>query len=109
MDWTKIHEPLSHLTQPAYTYMAVATLILIFIWIMLIRRQPKKIVAYQTENGRVMICRSAIVELVRSACEQLDGVAKPSVKIHVRGNYTHFDVRLKLMTGARLKDIEHTL
>jgi len=109
MDWTKINQALGHLTQPTYLYIAVAALVLILLLIMRIRRQPQKIVAYQTENGRVMICRSAIIELVRNVCEHLDDITKPSVKIRCKGHCTHLDVRLKLITGAHLKDIERTL
>jgi hypothetical protein len=111
MNWTEFNEAISHFAEPAYVYAAAiaVTLVLILILILLVRRQPNNIVAYRTENGRVMICRSAIVELVRTSCDQLDDIAKPSVKIHVKGKYTHFDVRVQLMSGGRLKDIERTL
>jgi hypothetical protein len=109
MNWTEITETLNHLAEPMYHYAAGAVLALALFLILLVRRQPKKIVAYRTENGRVMVCRSAIVELIRTSCEQLDDVAKPSVKINVKGKYTHFDVRIQLMSGGRLRDIEETL
>ncbi len=109
MNWTEITETLSHLAEPTYLYTAGALLALALLLILLVRRQPKKIVAYRTENGRVMVCRSAIIELIRTSCEQLDDVAKPSVKINVKGNTTHFDVRIQLMSGGRLRDIEETL
>ena len=83
MNWTEITETLSHLAEPTYLYAAGGALALALFLILLVRRQPQKIVAYQTENGRVMVCRSAIVELIRTSCEQLDGIAKPSVKIRV--------------------------
>ncbi len=109
MNWTEITETLSHLAEPTYLYAAGGALALALFLILLVRRQPQKIVAYQTENGRVMVCRSAIVELIRTSCEQLDDVAKPSVKIRVKGKTTHFDVRIQLMSGGRLRDIEQTL
>jgi len=56
-----------------------------------------------------MVCRSAIIELIRTSCEQLDDVAKPIVKIRVKGKTTHFDVRIQLKSGGRLRDIEQTL
>lgn len=109
MNWTEITETLSHFAEPTYLYAAGAFIALSLALILLVRRQPKKIVAYRTENGRVMVCRSAIVELIRTSCEQLDDVAKPSVKINVKGKTTHFDVRIQLMSGGRLRDIEETL
>ena len=56
-----------------------------------------------------MVCRSAIVELIRTSCEQLDDVAKPLVKIKVKGKTTHLNVRIQLKSGGRLRDIEQTL
>ena len=109
MHWTEITETLSHFSEPTYLCAAGTVLALTLFLILLGRRQPNKIVAYRTENGRVMVCRSAIVELIRTSCEQLDDVAKPSVKIKVKGKTTHFDVRIQLMSGGRLRDIEQTL
>ena len=50
-----------------------------------------------------------VVELIRTSCEQLDDIAKPIVKIKVKGKTTHFDVRIQLKSGGRLRDIEQTL
>ncbi|MFT6235699.1 MAG: putative alkaline shock family protein YloU [Lentimonas sp.] len=109
MNWTKTIELLNLLTEPTYLYAAGAIIALALFLILLVRRQPNKIVAYRTENGRVMVCRSAIVELIRTSCEQLDNVAKPIVKIKVKGKTVHFDVRIQLKSGGRLRDIEQTL
>ena len=109
MNWTETIELLNLLTEPTYLYAAGAIIALALFLILLVRRQPNKIVAYRTENGRVMVCRSAIVELIRTSCEQLDDVAKPIVKIKVKGKTTHFNVRIQLKSGARLRDIEQTL
>ncbi len=109
MNWTEITEALSHFSEPTYLYAAGAFISLSLALILLVRRQPKNIVAYRTENGRVMVSRSAIVELIRTSCEQLNDVTKPSVKIKVKGKTTHFDVRIQLMSGGRLREIEQTL
>ncbi|MFQ3226309.1 MAG: hypothetical protein ACI8Z5_002581 [Lentimonas sp.] len=109
MNWTEISDILRHLSEPTYIYAAGATLALALFLMLLVRRQPKKIVAYRTENGCVMVSRPAIVELIRTSCEQLNDITKPSVRIKVKGKTTHFDVRIQLMSGGRLRDIEQTL
>lgn len=109
MNWTEITETLQYLSEPAYLYTGGGVLVLTLLLILLKRRQPKNVVAYSTENGRVMVSRSAIVELVRTSCEQLNHVSKPSVKIKVKGRHTHFNVCLKLTSGGRLRDIEQAL
>lgn len=100
---------LEHLNQPQYLYTAAAVVLLATVLILLLRRQPKNIVAYCTENGQVMVSRHAIVELVQTSCEQLQDVSRPQVKIRIKGNTAHFEVRIKLQSGGRLREIEQTL
>ncbi|PXA03258.1 alkaline shock response membrane anchor protein AmaP [Coraliomargarita sinensis] len=109
MDWATLSETLEHLTQPTYLYSAAAVLVLAFFLILLVRRQPKNVTAYVTTNGQVMVSRSAIVELVQTSCEQIKEVSKPQVRMNAKGNKTHFEVRLKLASGAQLRSIEETL
>lgn len=105
----ELSKALEHLSQPEFLYIAGAALILALALVLLIRRQPKNVVAYTTENGRVMVSRSAIVELVQTSCEQLQDVSKPQVRIHAKGSTTHFEIRIKLLSGGRLRSIEETL
>lgn len=100
---------IEQLNQPQYLYMAAAVLLLASVLIFLLRRQPRNVVAYCTENGQVMVSRHAIVELVQTSCEQLKDVSKPKVKIRIRGKTAHFEVRIKLQSGGRMREIEHTL
>lgn len=109
MNWTEITEALRHLEQPVNLYIAGAALVLALTLLLLRRRQPRSVVAYSTENGRVLVSRSAIVELVRTSCAQLNDISKPHVAIRTKGKLTHFEVRIKLMSGGRLKTIEQTL
>lgn len=105
----ELSNALEHLSQPEFLYIGGAALILVFALVLLIRRQPKNVVAYSTENGRVMVSRSAIVELVQTSCVQLQDVSKPQVRIQTKGSTTHFEIRIKLLSGGRLRTIEETL
>ena len=104
--WTSLIDLLGEYPLPSAIIGGSAILALLFLRL---RKQPKKVVAYATDSGRVMVSRSAIVELVQTACAQLEEVSKPSVKIKVRGNTAHFQVHIKLASGGRLRDIEQTL
>jgi hypothetical protein len=105
MDCTTLAEIL---TQINYLYVA-AVLVLAFVLFLLIRRQPKHVTAYSTENGEVIVSRAAIVELVQTSCEQIKEVSKPQVRMQVKGGKTHFEVRLKLASGGQLRAIETML
>ena len=107
MTWAELSEPLGEWLNYGYALGALAVLTILFL--LLRRAQPKKVVAYVTESGRVMVSRSAIVELVQTSCSQLEEVSKPSVKIKVKGKTTHCQVHIKLTAGGRLRDIEQTL
>jgi hypothetical protein len=109
MDWATLAEALEHLARPEYLYIGAAALVLAFVLILLARRQPRNVTAYSTTNGQVMVSRSAIVELVQTSCEQIKEVSKPQVRMNAKGNKTHFEVRLKLASGAQLRSIEETL
>ena len=87
----------------------VISIATIYFFVFFLRRQPKNVVAYCTENGRVTVSRSAIVELVQTSCQQLQDVSKPQVKIKSEGETSHFEVSIKLMSGASLRTIEQTL
>jgi len=90
-----------------WTLLVLVVLIVAFV---LVRKlKPKNVVAYQTDSGQVMVSHSAIVELVETSCEQLEEVSRPKVKITAKGGATHFDIRIKLASGGRMRDIEHTL
>lgn len=97
------------LTQVQYLYAAAAVLVLAVVLFFLMRRQPKHVKAYATDNGEVMVSRAAIVELVQTSCEQIKEVSKPQVRMRVKGGQKHFEVRLKLASGGHLRSIEAML
>lgn len=109
MDGTTLAQATEHLTRLEYLYTAAAVVALAFLLFVLIRRQPKHIKAYSTENGEVIVSRSAIVELVQTSCEQIKEVSRPQVRMHVKGGKTQFEVRLKLASGGQLRSIEQML
>lgn len=109
MDWETIVESLKYLAQPMYLYIAITALLLAFVLILLLRRQPKNVAAYSTSNGQVMVSRSAIFELVQTSCIQIEEVSKPQVRMKIKGGKKHFEVRLKLASGAQLRSIEEIL
>lgn len=109
MSWADINEAFSHLGQPLFLLIGGAVVLLALILFALTRRGPKAILAYTSEAGDVRVRRSAIVQLVRTSCEQIPEVAKPVVRIRTGGESTDFEVRLRLSSGARLRNIEQTL
>lgn len=109
MNLATLADALGHLARPEYLYLAGAALVLTFLLILLARRQPRKVKAYATSNGDVVVSRSAIVELVQTSCEQIKEVSKPQVRMNAKGNKTNFEVRLKLASGGQLRSIEETL
>ena len=109
MDFSELTNSLQHLARPEFLFVGGTILILAIILVLIVRWQPKNIVAYTTDNGNVMVSRHAIIELVQTSCEQLEDVSKPLVKIKVMGQITHFEVRIVLLSGGRLREIEQTL
>lgn len=71
--------------------------------------QPKNLVAYSTEGGRVIINRSAIVDLVQSACAQVSDVSRPKVRIRIKKGIPHFKILIRLSSGGMMRAIEQNL
>lgn len=90
-------------------YLFGGVLLFLVVLILIRKRQPKNIVAYKTENGNVIINRSAVVELVRTTCEQISQINKPKLKVFTKRGRTHFTVCIQLTNGSSLKDVEETL
>ncbi len=95
--------------QPFYWYTLGTLFVLIFIFVLLRKRQPRNIVAYTTKSGQVMVARSAIAELVQTSCKQIPEISKPTVKIKVKGKKKHFQVHVKLLDGGKLRAVEEML
>ena len=96
-------------SNPQSCYLLGALLLLLILLFLLRKRQPKSIVAYKTENGSVTVSRSAVIELVRAACEQVGQVSRPKLKVFTSKGLTNFKIQIQLASGGRLKDIEQTL
>ena len=90
-------------------YGGVAIVLILAMLILLRRRQPAKILAYHSENGRVMVSRSAILELIQSACAQIEQVHRPTVRIRTKRGICHLRVGIKLQSSGRLRDLENVL
>lgn len=88
---------------------AGASGLLLLACIRILCKRPKNVLAYETDNGRVMVSLHAITELVETSCEQLRDVYKIRVFIDITAGTIHFQVRIKLLSGACLRSIEETL
>ena len=109
MNWTNLTQISEQFTRVEFLLMGAAAVILAVVLVLLLRRQPRHVTAYSTENGQVMVSRAAIVELVQTSCEQIKEVSRPQVRMNAKGGKTNFDVRLKLASGGQLRSIEATL
>lgn len=109
MEHSLLAQTVNSLNEVHYLYATVAALVLAVVLFLLMRRQPKHVKAYATDNGEVMVSRAAIVELVQTSCEQIKEVSKPQVRMRVKGGQKHFEVRLKLASGGHLRSIEAML
>jgi hypothetical protein len=89
---------------------AIIAIALILLFLRFFRNcQPKKVTAYSTAGGHVIVNRAAIIDLVQSTCSQIDDVSKPRVRIRIKKGTPHFEVQIKLSSGGRLRDIEQSL
>ena len=92
-----------YLSQNEFLIMGGVALALLFILLLCRLRPARRIRAFSGETGSVEISRSALLNLVYSACEQLPEVRKPTVKIRGRRKLS-LSVRIQLDASAHLRD-----
>ena len=100
---------LQNFAEAQFVALLILAAVLVLLLILSLRRQPKHIVAYKTEEGEVWVTRSAIIELIKTTCEQVPSVQKPAVKMRTKGGLTHFNIAFKLASNGQLKLIESAL
>jgi len=96
-------EDLAYLVHEPYLYVAAVALGLLLLWLLYRLRPRRKIKAFRGDTGPVEISRHALLDLVRSACEQLPEVRKPSIRIRARRKL-NLSVRIRVDGSARLRD-----
>ena len=97
------------LTSEPYFWLGVlSVLLLLGFWIM-VRHQPKAIVAFEDQNGQVSVSRNAICGLVQKICDSYEEVGKSHTRIHARGRTLRIRVKVKMQFGSNLKTVSVNL
>ena len=107
--WANWLLKLQSFAEAQFFALLILAAVLVLLLILSLRRQPKHIVAYKTDEGEVWVTRSAIIELIKTTCEQLPSVQKPAVKMRTKRGLTHFNIAFKLASNGQLKLIESAL
>lgn len=107
--WANWLLKLQNFAEAQFFALLILAAVLVLLLILSLRRQPKHIVAYKTDEGEVWVTRSAIIELIKTTCEQLPSVQKPAVKMRTKRGLTHFNIAFKLASNGQLKLIESAL
>lgn len=96
--------------QSVYIAIGVSLFLLVLLVAFVFRpRKGKSVLAYEDANGRVEVSRSAINELVQSACQQIETVTQPKVLTYVKKGVPALRIKLKVQGDARMKDIRDRL
>ena len=84
-------------------------ILLLALFFIVLRRQPRELHAFDGPHGSVMVARSAIGELVQRVADHMDSVGRCSTHIRTRGKSLSVTVRIKLLVGTRLNDVSTEL
>jgi uncharacterized alkaline shock family protein YloU len=117
MNWQWIPEGLRNTALQLWQYVSnpwiagagILVLVLLALLIWLMRRQPSRVRAFHNDKGYVDISRMALVEMVRSTCEQIDIEKKPGVAIRCCRGRLHIDVRIRLLSTRKLTEVSGIL
>ena len=92
----------------AYLLLLVISIV-IFIFFIKIVSLPfikKKIVAYSTKQGSVLVSKSAIYDLIQTVCCKESNVSQIKSKIFTRRKKINLQILIRIDSGSNLKEIE---
>lgn len=85
--------------------------LLLLLWLVrkVTRRKPKRVKAFSDNTGSVYVSIHAITDLIRATCEHIDGISKPRVHLRQKKGVTHLELRLRLESGSRIREIRNAI
>ncbi|MCH2156119.1 MAG: alkaline shock response membrane anchor protein AmaP [Opitutales bacterium] len=93
-----------------YLGFGISLLLAIFLVAFIMRpRKVKVIVAFEDGSGSVSISRSAINELVQSACAQIDTIKQPKVFTKVKKGIPTLKIKLKVDGDVKMREVREEL
>lgn len=106
-----ISEPLRHLLQPPYLYLALLTLVILLLFALLARyrRLHKGIVPFQSQDGSIEIAPQTLRGVMQHAVISIEGVEKAVCRPLPHGNSLGVRVSIHLRANCRLRAIENQI
>lgn len=99
--------------EPWVQYLILAGLIILagfILWILYrLFRQPREIIAFKTERGRVTVARKAIGDLIQRAAARTPGVERCRSKIRSKRGKLFIQMRIHLKANHDLREVERRL
>ncbi len=107
--WTQVREFVE--AQPEWVWpVGGAVALLLILWLLYRAwRQPREILAFSTERGRVTVVRRAIADLIQKAAARTPGVEKCKSRIKTRRGRLRIRLRIHLRANYDLREVERKL
>lgn len=94
-----------YLTEPLYWGLAAVLLVLLLLFILQRKHQPSTFAAFNATSGKVLVSRTAIVDIVKRTCDYTDYIDSSKVKVNTRKKKLDIRLFIKLKPGARLSSV----
>lgn len=104
-----LRETVTPYVQGPYPWIALAVVVLVIILWCLLRRQPKRIVAFKGVGGNVFVSRRAVHDLVQKVCDGFPEVGKCRTLIRTRGRNLTIELKFQARAGSNLREITERL
>lgn len=93
-----------------FSPVAIAAFVLLLLCLalglrLLLRRPPRRLIAYAGESGSVLVSRKALQELIRQACLKDPQVEAAKAAVSLRNGQASAFVRLRLVSPDQLKAV----
>lgn len=104
-------DPLRHLAEPPFLYLAIIALVLLGILILFVRyrRLHQGIVPFQSSGGTIEVAPQTLRGVMQQAVLGVEGVEKATCRPLPKGNSLGVRVSVHLHVQSRLRDVENQI
>lgn len=100
---------LPYLQNPYFVGGVIGIAVVVLVAFLIIRSRMRAMRIFKTHAGRVHVSRTALRDLVHSACRHVNTANRPRVSFFAKHGKLNLAVKLKLNEGQRLTDVSAQL
>ncbi|PWU05976.1 MAG: hypothetical protein C5B43_02490 [Verrucomicrobia bacterium] len=89
---------------PCFWPFVIAFIALLILW-KVIRKKRQTIYLFKNETGKITVLQSALIDLIKKACEDLAPDSKPTVYIYPKNDKLNLKIKIKIYPEQQIEQL----